>query len=179
MQWYYHFWLALLTVTMMISSTRVCTVDSTDSKVVATSIIFQHIKGCLAMRQFSFSRVMQIIIVIMMMQDDRLQIGHVVRYQWIRLSVELWNSADLYLKLTPTRLIQVRLLLMTATIADCTKSCHYVSVLENLSVSVKSLAVKTASEMTYIVSCGALNSTHLKILTCHSLDCLGIYPVQC
>ena len=36
----------------------------------------------------------------------------------------------------------------------------YFPVLLSLSVSVKSLAVKTASEMTYIVSGGALNSTH-------------------
>jgi len=36
----------------------------------------------------------------------------------------------------------------------------YFPVLLCLSVSVKSLAVKTASEMTYIVSGGALNSTH-------------------
>jgi len=36
----------------------------------------------------------------------------------------------------------------------------YFRVLLCLSVSVKWLAVKTASEMTYIVSGGALNSTH-------------------
>ena len=36
----------------------------------------------------------------------------------------------------------------------------YFPVLLSLSVSVKRLAVKTASEMTYCVSGGALNSTH-------------------
>jgi len=41
--------------------------------------------------------------------------------------------------------------------------CVYFPVLLCLSVSVKSLAVKTASEMTYTVSGGALNSKVLKI----------------
>jgi len=41
----------------------------------------------------------------------------------------------------------------------------YFPVLLCLSVSVKSLAMKTASEMTYIVSGGVLNSTHLLMMT--------------
>ena len=42
--------------------------------------------------------------------------------------------------------------------------CVYFPVLLCLSVSVKWLAVKTASKMTYCVSGGALNSTHLLTL---------------
>jgi len=41
----------------------------------------------------------------------------------------------------------------------------YFPVLLCLSVSVKRLAVKTTSEITYCVSGGALNSTHSLILT--------------
>jgi len=40
-----------------------------------------------------------------------------------------------------------------------------------LSVSVKSLAVKTTSEMTYVVSGGALNSTHSPL----SFICCAIF----
>jgi len=48
-------------------------------------------------------------------------------------------------------------------------------ILHALSVSVKWLAVKTASEMTYIVSGGALNSTHSLSMEL----CWFVVGVQC